>query len=122
MFMKTMIAGLAIAGLAVSVMFTQHANASGYGACLAVGNQRNDYVTVTVDGFPDLKWTYAPGENLQTLFSNGRAIHSPNADGSLTIHENISGSGDNKYVTWTWHSDWTKNGQCDGTWEGELHY
>jgi hypothetical protein len=118
--MKKVMAGLAIGVLAISLIFTQQAKASGYGTCLAVGNQRNDYVTVTVDGFTG-SWSYAPGENLQTLYLNGSAIHSPNADGSFTIHENIQGAGENRYVTWTWHSDWTRNGQCDGTWEGELH-
>jgi hypothetical protein len=120
--MKKMIAGLAVAVLAVSMMFTQQAQAGGYGTCLAIGNQRNDSVTITVDGFPGLTWTYAPGEILKHLNAYGRAMHSPNADGSFTIHENISGSGDNRYVSWTWHSDWTEGGQCEGVWEAELHY
>ena len=58
--MKTMIAGLATAVLVVSMMFTQQANAGGYGTCLAVGNQRNDYVTVTVDGFTRFEMDVCP--------------------------------------------------------------
>ncbi len=95
--------------------------AQGPGVCLAIQNQRNETVRVTLDAYPDSYWNYAPGEYSYPTF-NHEPIRTDSA-GHFNMHTDIPGDGNNRFVVWGYHADWTKDGACgNGAWLATIHY
>jgi len=94
------------------------------GICLNILDNRNDAVVITLDTYPGMKWTYAPGEHSYPADSNNNYIRT-NSAGQFDLHTNISGDGDNRFVSWEWHPEYHGDGvdqTCPGAWRAVLHY
>jgi len=94
------------------------------GSCLAVRNDTNRVIRVSVDGWPGTTWVWQPRQGSYTSF-NDVEIKSRDADGRFNVRSVSGIVFGPATATWTFHEEMTGSsrnpGTCNGTWLLTMH-